>query len=167
MRGDILCQPHNNCTQDFIPSYGPVGRQCHALVETVHFYVASVREGEVFKELKTFTTGWEWQKHILSISVSDPTTIQPPPNLQATTTILFRTFVQKVLSYCLLCSPYKFHYILGIVTYLPTLPTFSIEKMVWNMNARNGICYMHIESEIFVKISFLGWFFLWNSLKML
>ena len=42
---------------DFVPSYGPVGRQCHALVETVHFYVASVREGEVFKELKTFTTG--------------------------------------------------------------------------------------------------------------
>ena len=41
---------------DFILSYGPVGRQCHALVETVHFYVASVREGEVFKELKTFTT---------------------------------------------------------------------------------------------------------------
>ena len=41
----------------FKPSQGPVGRQCHALVETVHFYVASVREGEVFKELKTFTTG--------------------------------------------------------------------------------------------------------------
>jgi hypothetical protein len=66
-----------------------------------------------------------------------------PSNLLLTT-FLFLTFVQYS-SYCMLCSPFKFHNILGMVTYLPYLHFLSRK---WSETWMPGMAYVTCISNL-------------------
>ena len=58
--------------------------------------------------------------------------------------ISLRTFVQYS-SYCMLCSPYKFHNILGMITYLPYLHFLSRK---WSETWMPGMAYVTCISNL-------------------